>query len=62
MKIYNVMHEESWVGTFYQGSFSTLEKAQEYINNIDLAKENFGDDDKRYYSIIEHEIDNPKQY
>ncbi len=57
MVIYNVMHEEKYVGTFYQYSFSTKEKAQQYIDSLNLEDENFGEEDKSMYSIWEHTVD-----
>ena len=49
MTLYNVMHEEPWVGSFYQGSFSTRELAQNYI---DQQEDNDG-----YWSIETHVLD-----
>ena len=33
MIIYNVFHEEEWVGSFLQASFSTREKAEYFAKN-----------------------------
>ena len=33
MIIYNVYHEEEFVGSFLQGSFSTRDKAESYVVN-----------------------------
>ena len=57
MKIYNVMHYEDCVGTFYQCSFSTHEKAQEFIDNIDL-KYLYGEEGRENFTIKEHIVDN----
>ncbi|UOF78831.1 hypothetical protein [Caudoviricetes sp.] len=33
MKIFHVYHEEYWIGSFLQASFSTKENAEAYIKN-----------------------------
>ena len=51
MQIFNVMHSEEYVGEFYQCSFSTMEKAEEWI-----AKQTYFDDKENCY-VVEHLVD-----
>lgn len=50
-KIFNVFHSEPYVGEFYQCSFSTKEKAQQFIDS------QFEFADKNNCYINEHIID-----
>ena len=51
MKIYNVYHEEEFVGSFLQASFSTRENAERFI------KHNPQEYPESEMSIMEYELD-----
>lgn len=52
------MHKEEYVGNFYQCSFSTKQKAKNFIDKIAIEDlKQFGETNKDNFTIKEHIID-----